>query len=73
MPRRPRIKFAGMPQHIVQRGINREPCFFSDEVYFSYCSGQVITDTSIGCFAANYISQTIGAKFPKAACRRLQL
>jgi hypothetical protein len=26
MPRRPRIKLAGMPQHIVQRGINREPC-----------------------------------------------
>jgi putative transposase len=25
-----------MPQHIVQRGINREPCFFADEDYFSY-------------------------------------
>jgi hypothetical protein len=24
MPRRPRINLAGMPQHIVQRGINRE-------------------------------------------------
>jgi putative transposase len=36
MPRRPRIKLAGMPQHIVQRGINREPCFFADEDYFSY-------------------------------------
>jgi hypothetical protein len=30
MPRRPRIKLAGVPQHIVQRGINREPCFFAD-------------------------------------------
>ena len=36
MPRRPRIKLAGVPQHIVQRGINREPCFFADEDYFSY-------------------------------------
>ena len=36
MPRRPRINLAGMPQHIVQRGINREPCFFADEDYFSY-------------------------------------
>ncbi len=26
MPRRPRIKLANIPQHIVQRGINREPC-----------------------------------------------
>jgi putative transposase len=25
-----------MPQHIVQRGVNREPCFFADEDYFSY-------------------------------------
>jgi hypothetical protein len=31
MPRRPRIKLAGMPQHIVQRGINREPCFFAEK------------------------------------------
>lgn len=36
MPRRPRIKLAGMPQHIVQRGINREPCFFAEEDYHSY-------------------------------------
>jgi hypothetical protein len=34
MPRRPRIKLAGMPQHIVQRGINREPCFFAEEDYW---------------------------------------
>ncbi|BCB27523.1 hypothetical protein SKTS_24090 [Sulfurimicrobium lacus] len=25
-----------MPQHIVQRGINREPCFFAEEDYHSY-------------------------------------
>jgi len=36
MPRRPRIKLAGVPQHIVQRGINREPCFFAEEDYHSY-------------------------------------
>lgn len=36
MPRRPRIKLAGMPQHVVQRGINREPCFFAEEDYHSY-------------------------------------
>ena len=33
MPRRPRIKLAGIPQHIVQRGINREACFFAEEDY----------------------------------------
>ena len=36
MPRRPRIKLAGVPQHVVQRGINREPCFFAEEDYHSY-------------------------------------
>lgn len=36
MPRRPRIKLAGIPQHVVQRGINREPCFFAEEDYHCY-------------------------------------
>ena len=36
MPRRPRIKLAAVPQHIVQRGINREPCFFAEEDYHTY-------------------------------------
>ena len=36
MPRRPRIKLAGVPQHVVQRGINREPCFFAEEDYHCY-------------------------------------
>jgi len=27
---------ADVPQHIVQRGINREPCFFADEDYHCY-------------------------------------
>jgi putative transposase len=29
MPRRPRIHLDGVPQHIVQRGHNRQPCFFA--------------------------------------------
>ena len=36
MPRRPRIKLANIPQHIVQRGINREPCFYAEEDYHCY-------------------------------------
>ncbi|EQD71222.1 hypothetical protein B1B_04580, partial [mine drainage metagenome] len=30
MPRQPRLDLAGVPQHIVQRGNDRQPCFFSD-------------------------------------------
>ena len=36
MPRRPRIHLDGMPLHIVQRGHNREPCFFGEEDYQTY-------------------------------------
>ena len=36
MPRRPRIQLDGVPLHIVQRGYNREPCFFGEEDYQSY-------------------------------------
>ena len=36
MPRRPRIHIAGMPLHVVQRGHNREACFFTDEDYLAY-------------------------------------
>jgi putative transposase len=36
MSRRPRIELAGIPQHVVQRGINRGPCFFAEEDYHSY-------------------------------------
>ncbi len=36
MPRRARIHLDGMPLHIVQRGHNRESCFFVDNDYSSY-------------------------------------
>ena len=31
MARQPRIDIAGYPQHLIQRGNNRQACFFSDE------------------------------------------
>lgn len=36
MPRRPRTHLDTVPLHIVQRGHNREPCFFSDEDRLAY-------------------------------------
>jgi REP-associated tyrosine transposase len=36
MPRRTRIRLDGVPLHIVQRGHNREPCFFAEDDYLSY-------------------------------------
>ena len=36
MPRRSRIHLDAIPIHIVQRGHNREPCFFAEDDYASY-------------------------------------
>lgn len=36
MPRRPRVIYPGVPLHIIQRGNNRQACFFADEDYYLY-------------------------------------
>jgi putative transposase len=36
MPRRPRLDLPGMAQHIVQRGNDRQRCFFEKSDYLPY-------------------------------------
>jgi putative transposase len=36
MPRRARLRIAGIPLHIIQRGNNRGVCFFSESDYYVY-------------------------------------
>ena len=36
MPRLPRLDLVGYPQHVIQRGNNRNVCFVSDEDYVAY-------------------------------------
>lgn len=36
MPRKPRMYMAGVPAHIVQRGNNRDACFFVEDDYLIY-------------------------------------
>lgn len=36
MARLPRFTLPGIPQHIIQRGNNREPCFYAEEDYYRY-------------------------------------
>jgi putative transposase len=33
MPRQPRLQAAGLPVRIIQRGNNRQACFFAEEDY----------------------------------------
>jgi len=36
MARKPRFTLPGVPQHLIQRGNNREPCFFAEMDYHRY-------------------------------------
>ena len=36
MPRKPRFNLPGVPQHVVQRRNNREPCFYAVDDYCRY-------------------------------------
>ena len=36
MPRRPRLALPNIPQHIIQRGNNRQACFYAEEDYRVY-------------------------------------
>jgi len=36
MARKPRFNLIGIPQHVIQRGNNRQPCFFSTDDYQHY-------------------------------------
>jgi len=36
MARKPRFNIPGVPQHIIQRGNNRAPCFFDEVDYQRY-------------------------------------
>lgn len=36
MPRKPRFNLIGIPQHVIQRGNNREACFYAEPDYRRY-------------------------------------
>ena len=38
MARLPRLNLPGIPQHVVQRGNNRQACFFAEQDYTVYLS-----------------------------------
>ncbi len=58
MPRRPRIHLNDVPLHIVQRGHNREPCFFAEEDYFTYLHWLNEALREAGCRLHAYVLMT---------------
>ncbi len=58
MPRRPRLHLADIPLHIVQRGHNRDACFFGEEDYLAYRHwlGEALVGT--GCRLHAFVQMT---------------
>ena len=58
MPRRPRIHLPEQPIHLVQRGHNRDACFFSEQDYqgYRYWLGEALKQS--GCRLHAYVLMT---------------
>jgi len=50
MARKPRFNLIGVPQHVIQRGNNREPCFYAVHDW-----GQAPLK-NLNCYKAFYLS-----------------
>lgn len=58
MPRRPRITLPGVPLHLIQRGNNRQACFFADEDYLLYLDWLEEYARLSGCIVHSYVLMT---------------
>ena len=58
MARKPRFNLVGVPQHVIQRGNNREPCFYSNEDYAAYLEFLKIATDKTGCHLHAYVLMT---------------
>ncbi len=58
MPRRARLLIPGMPLHIVQRGHNRQACFYSESDYLVYLERLREHASSTGCSLHAYVLMT---------------
>ncbi|MFQ5642285.1 MAG: transposase [Thiogranum sp.] len=58
MPRKPRMYMPGVPCHVIQRGNNREPCFFTERDYRFYlvCLGEACERFNVALHA--YVQMT---------------
>jgi len=55
MPRRPRIIVPQIPLHIIQRGNNRQCCFFNDQDYQTYLNWLVEYSDITDCLVHAYV------------------
>lgn len=58
MPRRARLILPDVPLHIIQRGNNRQPCFFADGDYSVYLDWLGEHASKTGCRVHSYVLMT---------------
>ena len=58
MARKRRFTLPGIPQHIVQRGHNREPCFYADSDYYCYLDNVKLSAKRNHCVIHAYCLMT---------------
>lgn len=58
MPRKPRFTLPGIPQHVIQRGNNREPCFLAEPDYRRYLEDLQATAEKSACRIHAYVLMT---------------
>ena len=58
MPRQPRLDLAGLPQHVVQRGNNRQPCFLREQDYRCYLQMLREASQQQSCLIHAYVLMT---------------
>ena len=58
MPRRARVTLANIPLHLIQRGNNRQACFFADEDYRFYLDRLAECSTKYGVWIHAYVLMT---------------
>lgn len=58
MPRKTRFDLPGIPQHVIQRGNNREPCFFAEADYRRYLSDLSTSAKKYSCAIHAYVLMT---------------
>ena len=58
MSRKPRFNLVGVPQHVIQRGNNREPCFYSEDDYCRYLADLKEAALKNNCAIHSYVLMT---------------
>ena len=79
MPRKPRMYLAGVPSHIVQRGNDRNACFFEKDDYHFYlqCLGEACLRYAVSLHAyvlmTNHVHLLMTPSTPEGVSRTMQL